>query len=335
MNTFTTFRVIFEAALVAVALGPLACWLARKIGLVDIPNSEPHKQHSGAMPIAGGTILFISVIVVGLAEQSIEVVSIRPIMLAATITYLFGLWDDYKGLSPLVKLIGQVLAAILLIRLGVHVRLFTEDWLNWALTVFWVVGVTNAYNFVDSMDGLADGLAGLAFAFFMLATIDSHQHHLSLFSTILMGACLGSFYFNSPPARYFIGDSGSQFLGFVLAAIGIAYNPVGFSRFASWYVPIMLMGVPLFDATLVIFSRTLRGRPVYKAARDHTFHRLVSLGMSTNRAVLTMHGAAVFLGCLAFIALDLPPLLANTVFATVFLLGLGVLLALDNRRWWP
>ncbi|HEX9029712.1 MAG TPA: hypothetical protein VF823_11110, partial [Anaerolineales bacterium] len=113
MNTFTTFRVIFEAALVAVALGPLACWLARKIGLVDIPNSEPHKQHSGAMPIAGGTILFISVIVVGLAEQSIEVVSIRPIMLAATITYLFGLWDDYKGLSPLVKLIGQVLAAIL------------------------------------------------------------------------------------------------------------------------------------------------------------------------------------------------------------------------------
>ncbi|HEX7974133.1 MAG TPA: MraY family glycosyltransferase, partial [Anaerolineales bacterium] len=266
MNTFTTFRLIFEAALIAVALSPLACWLARKFGLVDIPNSEPHKQHTGPMPVAGGVILFVTVIVVGLAEQSIEALSIRPILLAATITFLFGLWDDYKGLSPLVKLVGQVLAALLLIKLGVHVRLFVQDWPNWILTVLWVVGVTNAYNFVDSMDGLADGLAGLAFAFFMLATIDSQQYYLSLFSTILLGACIGSFYFNSSPARYFIGDSGSQFLGFILAAIGIAYNPVGFSRFASWYVPILLMGVPLFDATLVIISRLLRGRPIYKAA---------------------------------------------------------------------
>jgi len=329
LNTFITFRVIFTAALIALATGPLAFWLADKLGLVDVPGSAPHKLHKQSIPLAGGIVLFVTILVVALLEKVISLPTAGPILWSSLLIFLFGLWDDVKELPPLLKLAGQLLATGLLIYFGVHVRLFHQEWLNYSLTVLWVVGVTNAYNFVDSMDGLAIGLGGLAAAFFMLVTIDSQQAGLSLFSTIIIGACLGSFYYNAAPAHFFLGDSGSQFLGFILAGLGIAYNPLGFSRLASWYVPILLVGVPIFDASLVIFSRLRHGKPIYVANRDHTFHRLVSMGMSSNRAVLTMHVVALLLGCLAFIALDLPPLIANLVFASVLLLGILTLLFLD------
>lgn len=335
MNTFITFRLIFFAAMLALAIGPASYWLTRKMGLVDLPGSAPHKLHGNPMPVAGGLVLFVTVFALSLTEQIASQPNILPILVASTVIFLFGLLDDFKNLSPSWKLVGQVLATLLLIRLGVQVRLFHQEWLNYTLTLLWMVGVTNAYNFVDSMDGLATGLASLAAAFFMLVTIDSGQDQLSLLSTILLGACLGSFYYNAPPARYFIGDSGSQFLGFLLAALGIVYNPLGFTRLTSWYVPILLVGIPIFDTTLVVFSRLRRGKPVYQGSTDHTFHRLVLAGMSANRAVLSMHTVALLLGCLAFIALEMPPLIANAIFAAVLLLGLGAILFLDNPQICP
>jgi UDP-GlcNAc:undecaprenyl-phosphate GlcNAc-1-phosphate transferase len=181
------------------------------------------------------------------------------------------------------------------------------------------------------MGGLATGLGGLAAAFFMLVAIGSQQALLSLFSTILLGACLGSYYFNSSPARFFLGDSGAQFLGFTLGALGIAYNPLGFSRLASWFIPILLLGVPIFDTTLVVYSRLRRRQPVYQAARDHTYHRLVAMGVSSSRAVLTMHGIGLLLGCAAFIALNLSPLIATGTFALVLLLGAAAVIFLERQ----
>ena len=332
MNTFVTFRLIFFAAMLALAIGPASYWLARKIGLVDMPGSAPHKQHGNPMPIAGGLVLFVTVFLLSLTESISDQPNIRPILVASAIIFVFGLLDDYKNLAPSWKLIGQVLATAVLIRLGVQVRLFHQEWLNYILTLLWMVGVTNAYNFVDSMDGLATGLASLAAAFFMLVTIDSRQVQLSLFSTILLGACLGSFYYNAPPARFFIGDSGSQFLGFLLAALGIVYNPVGFTRLTSWFVPILLVGIPIFDTTLVVVSRLRRRTPIYQGSRDHTFHRLVAVGMSANRAVLSMHTVALLLGCLAFIALEMPPIIANVILGAVLVLGVAAILFLDNSK---
>jgi UDP-GlcNAc:undecaprenyl-phosphate GlcNAc-1-phosphate transferase len=229
--------------------------------------------------------------------------------------------------SPFRKLFGQLLATAVLIYMGVHVRLFHEVWLNYIITIAWVVGITNAFNFVDSMDGLAIGLAEIAAAFFMLVTIDSGQLELSMISTILVGVCLGAFFYNATPAIFFLGDSGAQYLGFILAALGIAYNPLGFERLASWYVPILLVGVPIFDMSLVVFSRMRRKKPIYQANLDHTYHRLLILGMKSNRAVLSMHMVAILLGCLAFIALPLPPLIANVIFGAVLLTGgIGILL---------
>jgi UDP-GlcNAc:undecaprenyl-phosphate GlcNAc-1-phosphate transferase len=334
LNTFLTFRLVLTTALFSLVLGPLAYLLARRWGLIDIPNQAPHKHHRNPVPLAGGIVLFLSVLAVLLLEAKLSSSELFPIIGASPIILLFGLWDDVKNLSPLWKMIGQILATVLLIYLGIQVRLFHQNWLNIALTLFWVVAVTNAFNFVDSMDGLAIGLAGVAFAFFMFVTLESLQYDLSFFSTVLLGACLGAYYYNASPAHFYLGDSGSQLLGFVLASLAIAYNPIGFSRAASWYVPILLVGVPLFDTALVVVSRLRRKKPIYKAATDHTYHRLVFMGLPSTRAVLTMHIVAILLGCIAFIALDLPPLVSNWVFASVLSMGIISLILLDNKKLW-
>lgn len=331
MNTYLTFGVIFFAVVLALILGPLAIKLAPRLKLVDQPNSAPHKVHSQPVPLVGGIILFVVTLT---GSVGIGIISDQPIpafLVSGLIIFLFGIWDDYRSLSPLWKIMGQLAATLVLIFLGVQVRLFEQNWLNLAITLLWMVGVTNAYNFVDSMDGLAIGLASLAAAFFMLITLESQQPKLSLFSTILFGASLGVFYYNAPPARIFLGDSGAQVLGFLLGALAIAYNPLGYLRLASWYIPILLMGVPIFDTTLVVISRLRHKKRIYQASRDHTYHRLVALGMSSNRAVLTMQMAALLLGALAFIALHLPPWLGNTIFGLIVLCGLVGIIFLEAR----
>jgi UDP-GlcNAc:undecaprenyl-phosphate GlcNAc-1-phosphate transferase len=331
LNTYLTFSIILITTTLALVLGPIASRLAQKFGLVDTPNSAPHKVHMRTTPAVGGLILIVSIVLVSIASGNLGNEPVRAIILPALIIFAFGLWDDLKNLRPIWKFTGQILATLLLLALGVQVQLFAQNWLNIALTIFWMIGIVNAYNFVDSMDGLAIGLAGLASAFFLLITLESLQPQLSLFSTILLGACLGVFYYNALPARIFLGDSGAQLLGFILGALAIVYNPVGFSRLSSWYVPILLMGVPIFDTTLVVLSRLRRGKPVYQAGRDHTYHRLVNLGFSPNRAVVSMHMAALLLGSLAFVALELQPWLGNTIFFSVLLTGSILLVILDTQ----
>lgn len=332
--SFIILNITFAAVVVALFASPLFMWLNRRLSIVDVPGQEPHKQHTSPTPIVGGLVLLFTFLVVGLIYGVLTLPAIKPILLPAFIVFLFGLWDDIKGISPLWKFIGQILAAVILIMSGVQVLLFSQAWINYAITLLWVVGITNAYNFVDSMDGLVVGLGGMAAAFFMLVTFDANQQGLSIFSAILLGASIGLFYFNSQPAKYFMGDSGSQFMGFLLASLGIAYNPVGFERFASWYVPILVMAVPIFDTVLVVFSRVRRKKPVSKGANDHTYHRLVSLGISSNRSVLTMQITALLLGTLAFIALTLQPIYANLIFGEVVLVGIILVLYLDSPKRW-
>jgi UDP-GlcNAc:undecaprenyl-phosphate GlcNAc-1-phosphate transferase len=334
--TFLSFRVIFTTLLISLILGLPAFWFAPRLRLLDYPNTAPHKLHHHPMPLVGGLVIFLTVLLGSLLEGAFNLPSIGMIILPASIVFIFGVWDDLRGLSAPWKLVGQLLATTLMISLGIQIRLFDQLlWLNLLITYLWMVGITNAFNFVDSMDGLATGLGILAAGFFMLVTYDSEQIGLSLFSAILVGASLGSFYYTASPAKFFLGDSGAQFMGFVLAGLAIEYTPLGFLRTQSWFVPILLVGVPIFDTTLVVVSRLRRGKPIYRAGRDHTYHRLVKLGMDPNRAVLTMHFVAILLGCLAFIALSLTPILANTIFLTVVALGLAALFYLDSRKIWP
>jgi UDP-GlcNAc:undecaprenyl-phosphate GlcNAc-1-phosphate transferase len=148
---------------------------------------------------------------------------------------------------------------------------------------------------------------------------------------ILLGTCTGLYIFNITPARLFLGDSGAQVLGFMVAAIAMAYAPVGLPPVTSWFVPILLLSIPIFDTTLVTFSRLRRKLPVYKANRDHTYHRLVALGMSPARAVMFIHLAAILIDCLAFVALSLSPLAANIIFGGVLLVGVAAISWLESR----
>lgn len=328
---------MFQAILVSLVVSLGASWLAirmaRRLKLIDIPNSSPHKQHKYPTPLAGGMALMLSLLAAGLVFGLFGDQELLPVLLAAAVIFGFGLWDDARGMSAPVKLIGQTLAVVILIASGFYIRIFEYTGffiggagpfyraLNWGVTWLWVVGITNAFNLTDSMDGLAVGLSGWALAFFMLATFDSGQLQLSLFSAILLGICIGISFFNRHPARLFLGDSGAQTLGFFLAAIGIFYTPVGAYQTSSWFVPILLVGVPIFDTSLVFFSRLRRGQAFYKSNRDHTYHRLVSLGMDPGRAVMSMHLAALLLECVAFVAVSLPPLWANGIFIGCLLIG--------------
>jgi UDP-GlcNAc:undecaprenyl-phosphate GlcNAc-1-phosphate transferase len=278
---------------------------ARRVGLMDIPGSLPHKLHGNPVPIAGGLTLVLVLVIVGLLFN---------------IDMLREFWK---------------------ILLGTHVRIIDRgflglpgDWnmvINILITLFWVIGITNAFNFIDSMDGIMIGIAGIAVAFFLLATLSSGQTSLLRMLTLLIGCCAGLFFYNMTPASLFMGDSGAQTIGFLLAAIGIVYNPVHYPQASSWFLPILIMGVPIFDTCLVVFSRLLRRTPVYQAGRNHTYHRLVSLGYDSAHAVMVMHLAGVIFGCLGFIALNLTPLLANLVFGLTLLLGAITLIYLEKR----
>jgi UDP-GlcNAc:undecaprenyl-phosphate/decaprenyl-phosphate GlcNAc-1-phosphate transferase len=327
------FPYIFWAILTILAITPIAIKVAVRFQLIDQPNSSPHKIHQHPIPKASGLAIGLAVVALNLLSGNVESSPIRAILLSSVIIFLFGLWDDTHRLSPQWKLIGQILGTIVLISQGVQIRMLgSMTILNIALTLIWVIGITNAFNLVDSMDGLVVGLAAIASAFFMLVTVDAGQTSLSLLSAIILGSAIGMLYFNALPARTFLGDSGAQFLGFVLAALAIAYTPPGLPQPSSWFVPILLLSVPIFDTSLVIVSRMKQRKAVYQAGLDHTYHRLVNLGLPSSRAVLTMHLSAIISGCLAFMALPLPPLWANIIFAFALMVGLFLIVWLENKE---
>ena len=327
------FPLIFWAILVTLVITPLAIKVAIHFQLIDHPNSSPHKIHEHPMPKAGGLAIGFTIVSINFISGNMQSGTIRAILLSAAIIFLFGLWDDARRLSPRWKLVGQLLATIILISQGVYIRMLGNmTALNIVLTLIWTIGITNAFNLVDSMDGLVIGLAAIAAAFFMLVTVDAGQTSLSLLSAIILGSSIGMMYFNALPARTFLGDSGAQFLGFVLAALAIAYTPPGLPQPSSWFVPILLLSVPIFDTSLVTLSRLMQKKAVYQAGLDHTYHRLINLGWPSSRAVLSMHLCAVISGCLAFVALPLPPLWANAIFAAALLTGLFLFFWLEKTE---
>jgi UDP-GlcNAc:undecaprenyl-phosphate GlcNAc-1-phosphate transferase len=336
------FSNILFGLIIALVVGQVAIWFARRIGLMDLPGALPHKQHKTATPLAGGLTIVVALLLGGFLFNLPMIKQLWTVLVPALIIFGVGLWDDFKRLPAWMKFTGQVIATILLISLGTTVQIIPNMFLglpghtnlliNWLITFLWVIGVTNAFNFVDSMDGLVIGLSGIAVAFLVLVTLDSIQTNLLRLLTLLLGVSAGLFFYNLTPARLFIGDSGAQTIGFLLAAVGILYTPDNYPQASSWFLPILILGVPIFDTCLVVFSRLKRRKAVYHAGRDHTYHQLVVLGLDTPHAVAIMHLSAITLGCSAFIALNLEPLYANLIFGIVCMTGVVALFYLDRRK---
>jgi len=296
----TGYMLIFAAAL-AMAVGgtPLVRRLALRLGVIDRPSAR--KLHVSPVPLLGGVAIFgafiAAVLLFGNKYGLRELISI---LVGASLMSFLGMWDDRRSLGPWLKLLGQLLAASILVVSGVRVGTFHLEWANVAATLGWVVVITNAMNLLDNMDGLSGGVGAVAAVFFLLLAAMNGQYLVGALSAALVGACLGFLVYNFNPARIFMGDAGSLFLGFVLAATGIKLRFPDGLEIVTWMVPVLILGLPLFDTALVIVSRLRRGlNPLTTPGKDHVSHRLVAMGWTRREAVLICYLACAGLGVLA------------------------------------
>jgi UDP-GlcNAc:undecaprenyl-phosphate GlcNAc-1-phosphate transferase len=296
-----TSMLIFAGALVfAIGGTPLARYIAPRLGMMDEPSAR--KVHFRPIPRLGGLAIFGAVMLaLVLIEDKRNFDQFVSILFAASWMSFLGLWDDRWGLRPIFKLIGQTLGALLLVLYGIQVALpLLPPWANIIVTLVWLVGVTNAFNLLDNMDGLSGGVAAIAAAFFLLMSSFSGQYLVGALSAAVLGACIGFLLYNFNPASIFMGDSGSLFLGFMLASIGIKLRFPDNVTFVTWMIPPLVLGLPLFDTALVTISRLRRGlNPLTTPGKDHVSHRLVATGMTQRETVLTLYLVAGTLGVIA------------------------------------
>jgi UDP-GlcNAc:undecaprenyl-phosphate/decaprenyl-phosphate GlcNAc-1-phosphate transferase len=340
MNLTFAFTV---AIFLALCFGYPVMLFARYFKLIDIPGSAPHKIHKFPMLLAGGLLTMLVLWVSALIFHEWLTRDVLVMFMGSTIVFLFGLWDDRVGLSAPKKLFGQLIDVLILVSQGVQIHfmdtvyqagyigLFESHLLNILLTFFWVIGITNAVNMIDSMDGIVAGMGMIIFMCYLYLTSAAGQEVLSIWSAVMLGICAGLYFWNKILGKIFLGDSGSQTLGFLVATMGVLYNPHGFYPESSWILPIMLLGVPIFDTTLVVISRIKRGQPVERGRRDHTYHRLIALGIPSQTAVLITHIVALLLSGLAFLILFLPPVSALMVFFATLAIGVLVLNWIERK----
>lgn len=272
---------------------PLIRRLAVWAGFVDLPAAR--KMHSSPVPLLGGLAIAIGVLLAYLLFTIALPISILapPVVgtvLASLVMVTVGLIDDRRRLPAWVKLAGQLLAFAVLVYFGVQVSLQIPEWLNLLITMIWVIGISNALNFLDNMNGLSAGISGVAASFILLLAVFNEQFLVAALAAGILGACLGFLRYNFGTARIFMGDAGSLFLGFLLAVLGIQLRFPENSSFVTWMVPVLILGVPILDMSLVLISRTRRRvNPLTTAGQDHLSHRLVDLGFARREAVLVLY----------------------------------------------
>jgi UDP-GlcNAc:undecaprenyl-phosphate GlcNAc-1-phosphate transferase len=330
------YAVAFLVALAATWLvTPLAGRLARRLHIFDQPAEN--KFHQEATPYLGGLAVAVGLVAVGgiAAGASGELLTV---LLGGLALGIMGLLDDRWTVGPRVKLVVEAGAGVALWLAGVRAGLFGIYFLDLALTVFWVIAITNVVNMLDNMDGLSSGVAAItAFTFFFVAA-GRGEYLVAGFALAVAGASLGFLAHNFPPARIFLGDAGTLLLGFLLAAIGLKLDLVGENGLVRTAIPVLALGVPIFDAALVILARYRGRRPVYVGGKDHSSHRLVAAGLSIRSVVMLTYGVQVGASALALWLLEAPAQAALAVVLAVAAAGAAgvvLLLAFPTERTFP
>jgi UDP-GlcNAc:undecaprenyl-phosphate GlcNAc-1-phosphate transferase len=325
----TTYMLIFAGALIfAVGGTPVARKLGWRLGIIDQPSVR--KVHLKPIPRLGGLAIYAAFILALLIfEDQFRIPQLISILIGATLVSFLGVWDDRWGLRPLLKLVGQMVAALILVFSGVQVQFLPYPFLNVAVTILWIVGITNALNLLDNMDGLSGGVGAVAAAFFLLLAAMNGQYLVGGLAAALLGACLGFLIYNFNPATVFMGDTGSLFLGFILAALGIKLRFPGRLDIVTWMVPVVVLGLPVFDTTLVVISRLRRSVPVYQGGKDHVSHRLVAMGLTQREAVLILYLVCGALGVLAIFITQASLLEGYVIGGAIALIGLLALVKLE------
>jgi UDP-GlcNAc:undecaprenyl-phosphate GlcNAc-1-phosphate transferase len=298
---------VTAVALVAFPASALTIWLLLRSSLAHrlVAHPSADRWHESSTPIFGGVGIYVGLtaglwvaLAAGAAHPSRELVGVFA---GVSLLFVAGLVDDLWHLNPIAKLAAQLAAGAMVLATGTTVQLVHNDLVAGAIAMFWLVGMTNAFNLLDNMDGLAASLAAIAFGFFAIDAVTVHPSDAVLAFALAGGfACAGFLPFNLRPkgkALVFMGDSGSQALGFALAGLGLSSSwKVAGTTVATLILPILILAVPILDTTLVTVVRLLEGRPVSQGGRDHTSHRLVRFGLSEKHAVLLLAAIAVMLG---------------------------------------
>lgn len=315
------------AFLLALYGTPIARAAALRFGVVDSPDGRLKNQDE-AVPYLGGLAIYLAVLIPLCLFYTFDS-RILSILLSGTLVLLLGMIDDFGVLTPAAKFMGQLIAAFVLIKGGVIIHIGSYPlWLNLALTFLWILGMTNAMNIIDIMDGLAAGVALIAsFVLFLVAVINNHTM-IAIFTLTVTGSLAGFLRYNFKPAKIYMGDAGSMFLGISLGALAIigdytAVNPMAFLD------PLLIFGVALFDTLYVMILRTLKRKSMFLGSKDHFALRLRFKGWPVVRIVLFSYLLSVLLGATALINMYLKPGFSSIIYIVLVLLfgGIGLWLS--------
>ncbi len=320
---------------------PIVRSIAIKNGLVSYPRSDRWHKHPTAL-LGGASIYLaatISALIIGVFNRDI-----LGFFLGATFLFVAGLFDDKFRIKPYTKLFLQIVAACIAVFFGATIALPVNKLITIPLTLIWIVGVTNSFNLLDNIDGLAAGIAAISSLMVFFSSQIFGNPMLGIFSLILSGAALGFLPYNLNPAKIFMGDSGSMFLGYTLAVISISGATRHISNlFATMLIPVFILSVPIFDTVFVMILRKLRGKKIFEGGTDHTSHSLVALGLSPRKTVFVLYIISISFGLIAlsYSRLDIFLISAIAFLAAVVFLFFGVFLSetvanddeLTHKRW--
>lgn len=288
------------AALVSYILTPYIRKLAFLVGAVDRPDNR--KVHKKIMPRLGGLAIYIAFMTAAVAslEMTKDIVGI---LAGATVIVLVGVLDDKYQLPAKTKLLGQIFAACVLVLFDIRIEwvnnpfggYFYLDYLSVPLTIFWVISFTNVVNLMDGLDGLAAGVSAIASLTVILVAAQMGYYHIAVMTAALAGGIIGFIRYNFNPATIFMGDTGSMFIGYMLAAISV-YGAVKTAATVALIVPAIALGLPIMDTAFAIMRRYSNGRPIFQPDKGHIHHRLLAMGMNQKQAVLLMYAISAALG---------------------------------------
>ena len=296
-------EVFFTSTIISLLSVPVVLMISERTGYLDHP--QDNKRHAHSTPLLGGIAIFFAFFIGILSQWDVMVLSnmssrIIAILAGASILVILGLVDDRIGMGPDIKLLGQFMAAMVIYKSGIRISFLGNYYLNLFFTYLWIIGMTNAFNLLDNMNGLSAGIAIIASFFFGIISWMNGQGAVSILSFCLCGSCLGFLRYNFPKARIFMGDAGSLVIGFMLATIAISGNWRSMGLMTSLAVPILVLTYPIFDTTLVTIMRILQGRSIFQGGKDHSSHRLALLGFKTKNTVLLVYLICTILGLSAF-----------------------------------
>ncbi len=302
--SFNRFFALIVSFIVGVALTFVVQKLAHKYGFVAKPKAD--RWHKKPTAMYGGTAIFVSTVLMYFLFVPLTTESL-VVMAGSSILFVVGLVDDLLNIKPYQKLIGQLIGTAVIVGFGLQMPLTGNEIIDISLTVFWLIGITNAINLLDNMDGLAAGISAIAAFSLAVSFAANGQNAELLLIAVFSGSLLGFLVYNFNPASIFMGDCGSMFVGFLLSSSVLLNQSGGRSRgiFSILAVPVLILFVPIFDTTFVTILRKMWGRKASEGGRDHTSHRLVALGLSERAAVLMLYAFAAGAGVLSLLVSQL------------------------------